>query len=106
MLLLEKVFLLEDFEVILTGDSAGGNICLAVLNWALMNKIYIPSGLLLCYPVCNINKNIFTPSLLFTLHDYLLTFNSLNLFYKCYLDENCDPINDFALRFYYLISNI
>ena len=97
-LVIEKVLQLTDFEIILTGDSAGGNICLGVLNWILMNKLQVPKGVLLCYPVCNVDMNSFSPSYLHTLHDYLLSFNMLNLCLRCYLGNDNNPLTDFMIR--------
>jgi acetyl esterase len=97
--LLDKVLELEDYQITLTGDSAGGNICFAVLNWILMNNLQVPKGLLLCYPVVYVNTDMFTPSLLNTLHDYILNFNMLNLCNKCYLNDDCNPQEDFMLRY-------
>ena len=98
--LLNKVIRLKDYEIVFTGDSAGGNLCLALLNWILMNGMNPPKGLLLCYPVCNINMNQFTPSMLNCLHDYVLSFNMLNLCFKCYLSDSDDPDKDFMLRYF------
>jgi acetyl esterase/lipase len=97
-LVIEKVLQLTDYEIVLTGDSAGGNICLGVLNWILMNKLQVPKGVLLCYPVCNVDMNVFSPSYLHTLHDYLLSFNMLNLCLRCYLGNDNNPLTDFMIR--------
>lgn len=96
--LLDKVLQLGTYDLVLTGDSAGGNLCMAILNWILMNELPKPKGLLLCYPVCNVNMNLFSPSYLHTLHDYLLNFNMLNLCFKCYFDKDTQPEEDFMIR--------
>lgn len=93
-----KILQLKDYELILTGDSAGGNICFGVLNWLLMNKLKPPKGMMVCYPAVNIDMNSFTPSFLYTLHDHLLSFNMVNLCNKCYVDCKTDTINDFMVR--------
>lgn len=97
-LLVDKVFELKKYDLVFTGDSAGGNICLTLLNWILMNKLPLPKGLLLCYPACYLNLNFFSPSHLHSLHDYLLPFSMLNFFFRCYLDDTCDIENDFMIR--------
>ena len=39
----------------------------------------------------------FTPSYLYSLHDYLLNFNMLNLCTMCYVEESDDAKKDFML---------
>ena len=96
--LIQKVLKLENYNLVLTGDSAGGNICLAILNWLIMNQIPLPKGLLLCYPVCNLDDSVFTPSQIHVLKDYIFSALKLKLCYECYLDASSDPRRDFMLR--------
>ena len=96
--LIDSVLELESYDLVFTGDSAGGNICLALLNWVIMNGLPRPQGLLLCYPACNLALDMFSTSHLHCLHDHLLSFSSLSFFFKCYLDASCDPEKDFMIR--------
>ena len=51
-------------KIIVAGDSAGGNLAAAL---TLMTNLYnsrVPDGLLLCYPVLNLETDYFTPSYL------------------------------------------
>lgn len=97
-LLVDKVLKLKKYRIVLTGDSAGGNICFGVLNWLIMNHLPRPKGVLVCYPACNLNLEVFSTSYLHCLHDYLLTFGILNFFFRCYLDKDCDCEDDFMIR--------
>jgi hormone-sensitive lipase len=56
-------------KVIITGDSAGGNMGLVLSYLTIMAKIRVPDGLLLSYPALNLNREYYTPSLLYSLID-------------------------------------
>jgi hormone-sensitive lipase len=96
--LLLKVFLLRKFKIILTGDSAGGTICLSLVNWLILNRMPVPDGLLLCYPPCDLNDKLATPSLIHGFNDYILSFFKFKLCLECYVDEEADLENDFMIR--------
>jgi hormone-sensitive lipase len=95
---IEKVMKLKEYKIVLMGDSAGGNICLSVLNWLIMNKLTLPKALFLCYPVCYMNEKVFTPSLVHTMKDYIFSPLKFQLCFDCYLGPNQDTENDFMLR--------
>lgn len=99
---INKVLKLDDYKIVLTGDSAGGNIVLGILNWLIMNQLSIPKGVLLCYPVCNMNEKMFTPSLVHTLKDYIFSPLKFQLCFDCYLDPLADTQNDFMLRYIHI----
>lgn len=40
----------EDYEIILTGDSAGGNLACVLTNWLILNNLRVPKSLVLEYP--------------------------------------------------------
>lgn len=96
--IIRKVLKLQNYQMVLTGDSAGGNICLAILNWLILNQMPVPKGVLLCYPVCNLDDKVFTPSQIHALKDYVFSVLKLKLCYECYLDPRSDPRKDFMLR--------
>jgi acetyl esterase/lipase len=63
-------------NVILSGDSAGGNLALGnninkaltILTIRLQSRI--PDGIHLCYPALNLETNRFTPSFLLCINIY------------------------------------
>jgi acetyl esterase/lipase len=62
-------------KIIVTGDSAGGHIAVAVTTLAILRGFRVPDGILLHYPTGNSNRNHFFPSSLLTLDDPLLNFS-------------------------------
>lgn len=62
-------------KIIVTGDSAGGHIAIAVTTLAILRGFRIPDGLLLHYPTGNCNKSHFFPSSMLSLDDPLLNFS-------------------------------
>jgi acetyl esterase/lipase len=59
--------------VILTGDSAGGNLCILVTMMAIMRGTRVPDGIFLMYPVLDLDRKEFYPSRLFSIDDPLLS---------------------------------
>jgi hormone-sensitive lipase len=53
---------IEPETVIVTGDSAGGHLAVALTNLAIMRNFRVPDGLVLHYPAGNCNPNHFFPS--------------------------------------------
>ena len=51
----------EDIKIALTGDSAGGNLAAVVCCRAIVENIKIPDGLLMAYPVLDLNMSLFRP---------------------------------------------
>lgn len=80
-------------KIILAGDSAGGNLALGVCIKAIENKLRIPDGLLLFYPVLDNFKHITASRFLFS-YDILLSYNILLTTIDSYLPNNSDPKND------------
>ena len=53
--LLEKILKLQDYRIILVGDSAGANLVLGIQNWIIVNKakgvdLKMPQCVILDYP--------------------------------------------------------
>jgi hormone-sensitive lipase len=59
-------------DVILAGDSAGGNLISAVTSLAIQRGYKIPKALILSYPATYVGHKMFVPSLLLSLDDILL----------------------------------
>jgi hormone-sensitive lipase len=65
-------------NIILVGDSAGGNLVCSLTSLIIKNKLIVPRSIYLIYPAANLSKN-FTYSLLNTAHDPFLNVNMLLL---------------------------
>lgn len=90
----EKEFGLKLKTVLVAGDSAGGNLALALTLRALRSKFRVPDGLLLGYPALNLSINAFTPSLLTSMDDFILTYSFLSVCISSYIPPNADPAQD------------
>lgn len=84
-------------KVILVGDSAGGNLALAITNKALDTGERMPDGLLLAYPAVTLNRSAFSYSLMLSLEDMLLPHTLLKMCLSSYTRETDDPISDYIL---------
>ena len=73
--------------VILTGDSAGGNLVLSLTYLTIRMGLRIPDGILLSYPALNLSLRSFTPSLLGSLDDFLMRYNILEICVNSYLRD-------------------
>ena len=62
----------EPKKIILLGDSAGGNLMLAITNMCINRGFKIPDGIFGNYPAVNCCQSEFWPSLLLGLDDLLL----------------------------------
>lgn len=68
-------------KIILTGDSAGGNLVFAMTGLILKERLPTPHGILAAYPACDLQK-IFSPSKIFSFTDPLLNPSMLLLCLK------------------------
>ena len=83
-----KKYLRIDFDkIILTGDSAGGNIILGITNLAIQRGVRVPDGLMLIYPALMVGKTHFSPSALYSLDDTFLNANLLYLWIDFYVTQ-------------------
>ena len=103
-------------HIILSGDSAGGNlafglnnllICLKEFNPKLMGDVILPELLLMEYPVTYVNVNNCSNSFLLSLNDVVfnppnMSFSVESYRYNYNIDDdpflNCIKINDFLLE--------
>ena len=103
-------------HIILSGDSAGGNlafglnnllICLKEFNPKLMGDVILPELLLMEYPVTYVNVNNCSNSFLLSLNDVVfnppnMSFSVERYRYNYNIDDdpflNCIKINDFLLK--------
>lgn len=73
--------------IILVGDSAGGNLIMALTVMAIQRGFRIPDGVLSCYGAIQLNTSVFTPSLLFSIDDPILPFSLLMVALHSYVGE-------------------
>jgi hormone-sensitive lipase len=78
-------------KIILTGDSAGGNLAMALTLRAIKMGVRVPDGCMLSYPALNLFPKIFSPSYFLALEDMVLPSNMLKLVIKAYVSEEFDP---------------
>lgn len=83
-------------KIVIAGDSAGGNLALAVTLKAIANNIRIPDGLLLAYPPLDLTK-VSTPSRVFFANDVVLPYYFLEVCLNSYLRESDDSKNDYLI---------
>ena len=72
-------------NIILLGDSAGGNLILALVYILLIRGIKLPNLILLAYPSVKMTKAPLSLSYINSLYDPMLDFNLLNFCRKSYL---------------------
>lgn len=96
----------DDYEMIFMGDSAGGNLSLALVSWLIFSGQKVPRSIFLAYPAMNLSKESFTPSLLVSFDDYLLNFSMIMLCMGCYLTESNHPEKDYMISPLYTPDSI
>ena len=88
----EKHLGIRPDQVVLVGDSAGGNFICALTILAIQKNFRVPDGLLICYGALQLSGEYFTPSLLFSIDDPILPFAFLKMCLTSYTGQKCtDP---------------
>ena len=77
-------------NIILAGDSAGGNLCTALTLLCIKKCYKIPLACILSYPASFVGPDRFVPSLLYSLEDVLLP----TKFLKSALNSYSGKINE------------
>ena len=90
----DKEFGLKINTVLVAGDSAGGNLAMALTLLSIRTHFRVPDGLLLGYPALNLSVSSFSPSLLISLDDIMLHYSILLICMRSYLPNEADPLND------------
>lgn len=81
-------------KVILGGDSAGGNLVLAVTIRAIQDGLRVPDALLVAYPATDLRRSITLSRFLFG-HDVLLPYDLMVVALEAYAPAaHCDAAND------------
>ena len=70
----EKLLGVSNKKIILTGDSAGGNLIIGLTIKAITTGFRVPDGLLLIYPGVNLDTDNFSKGALISLEDKVLPF--------------------------------
>ena len=86
----EIFFNIEFDEIILAGDSAGGNLILSLTYLLIMNKIKLPKAIFLFYPALKIDINTLVPSYLNSINDFILEYHLL----KFCIESYCGKLTD------------
>lgn len=74
-------------KIILTGDSAGGNLVAALTCLLIKMKLRVPDGIVLTYPALNLNYDNYTPSLLSSLDEPILPHTYLKICLQSYIQN-------------------
>jgi hormone-sensitive lipase len=72
-------------RVVMMGDSAGGNLICACVNFLILNGLKKPDKLLLLYPALVLNVNFFSPSILKAYNDEMINYFHLQYVLLLYL---------------------
>lgn len=81
-------------SVILIGDSAGGNLAIALTFWLIENKMKTPDLLIGCYAALRIDMKSYTPSFFKSFEDYFLSYAGLWACCRQYLPDGFTSYND------------
>jgi acetyl esterase/lipase len=76
---LKHVVKVDPKQIVLVGDSAGGNMALCLATWCIVNKVRCPDSIMLFYPAMSTRIQQFTPSLLYSLSDFMLSYSTLKM---------------------------
>lgn len=80
-------------QYVIVGDSAGGNLALALTYKILSSGLVGPCGIVVAYPALNLDKDNFSPSLLHALEDLIIPHTFLKICLNAYLGDSAN-IND------------
>ena len=78
-------------RIVLTGDSAGGNISMALTLRLIKEGVRLPDGVLLSYPALNLYPEDIVPSYFIAINDVILPYNVLKLCLQAYMGEGYKP---------------
>ncbi|EGR32534.1 hypothetical protein IMG5_079040, partial [Ichthyophthirius multifiliis] len=84
----QKCFNIKPINIVLVGDSAGGNLITSLTLRCIKSGVRYPDGLLLCYPALNLNMKTFTPSILWALDDQIIPHTFLQICLDSYIPEH------------------
>eukprot|EP00055_Hartaetosiga_balthica_P013734 m.71680 g.71680 ORF g.71680 m.71680 type:complete len:921 (+) comp8359_c0_seq1:131-2893(+) len=79
-------------KVLVTGDSAGGNLTVALTLRCIVEGIRLPTAIMPIYPALNINMEI-SPSRMLTMFDVLLCQGALETCLAAYSNQSVDSLD-------------
>jgi acetyl esterase len=83
----EKYLQLRFDEIIIDGDSAGGNISVAMVALLIQKNLQVPKGMNLFYPCSSADRQSFAPSLWIGLDDIMLNYLYLPFILNVYTEQ-------------------
>jgi acetyl esterase/lipase len=86
----KKVYDIDWKKLILTGDSAGGNLCIVMTLMAINRKFKRPDFLMPMYPTTISSKEVFWPSMLNSFDDIILSYTMLHLMMGSYSPKSSE----------------
>lgn len=92
----ETHFGIKPEKIFVAGDSAGGNLTLALTMLAIEKHFRVPDFILPAYPALNLSLRNFSPSLILSLDDFILPSSFLMLCLDSYV-KDADPEKDHFL---------
>ena len=78
-------------HIIVIGDSAGGSLLTCLTAWCIINGIRKPDRMVMFYPAMSCDNSYFTPSVLLSLNDFMLSYAALKMCQEYYVGKNQDP---------------
>ena len=83
-------------KIILVGDSAGGALACGVIIKAIESGFRLPDGLMLVYPVVNMDMSYVSSSMFQCLNDPILGLREFLNMNACYIGDRVDTRNQFV----------
>ncbi|CAI2359084.1 unnamed protein product [Moneuplotes crassus] len=80
----ERYLKLKPLKIIVNGDSAGGNLCIGIINLAIQKNVKMPDFGFIIYPSLRISPVHLVPSFLLSCDDQLLNSTFLKLVLQSY----------------------
>ncbi|CAI2383830.1 unnamed protein product [Moneuplotes crassus] len=91
-----KYFGIKPKKILISGDSAGGNLTIALTMLAIEKHFRVPDFIVPVYPAMNLSLKNFCPSLILSLDDFILPSGFLYLCVEAYVKDG-DPETDHFL---------
>lgn len=98
----KSLFGIDFKRIILTGDSAGGNIGVGLTLMCIRRSFKLPDSIFLIYPVCSCSTENFYPTNLNSVDDKLLSTNILLMMARCIVPEGGEENRLIGSRSMYL----
>lgn len=95
MKFIKEVIKTEVEDVIIFGDSAGGNLATCLTYWLIENQQRVPDMLLCCYGSFSLDKDKPTPSHLISFEDYILNYSAMLAVCQQYIPKEAKPDKDY-----------